>query len=270
MKGPGLSTGRAAQLCSVNPDTVLKWIKKGRLAAARTAGGHYRIDEDDLAALVPALNALETLPTQASEDARRPLRCWEYLGGPGAVRNGCKKCVVYQVRSAWCFQLASLTCDIGHSKSMCRVSCQDCVYYRRVSGLATNILVITSDDGFAGRLEQQREGGLELRFARSAYAASAMVCDFRPAFAVVDHELIASREPDLLAQLASDPRLPGLRIILAVPKGKGPRASTLAEKGIVGVFEKPFGQDRIVEVMNRFPVETMPIEERGARSGVSR
>jgi excisionase family DNA binding protein len=265
MKGPGLSTGRAAQLCSVNPDTVLKWIKGGRLAAARTAGGHYRIDEDDLAAVVPAPNALDTLPIQASEGARRPLRCWEYLGGSGAVRNECKQCVVYQIRAAWCFQVAASTCGIGHSKSTCRVSCQDCVYYRRVSGLATNVLVVTSDDGFAERLERQREGGLELRFARSAYAASAMVCDFRPAFAVVDHELIASREPDLLAQLASDPRLPGLRIILAVPKGNGTRAGVLAESGIVSVFEKPFGQDRIVEVMNRFPVETMPIEEQGAK-----
>jgi DNA-binding NtrC family response regulator len=161
--------------------------------------------------------------------------------------------------------MATLTCEIGHSQNMCRISCQDCVYYRPVSGLATNVLVTTSDDGFAGRLEQQREGGLELRLARSAYAASAMVCDFRPAFAVVDHELIASREPDLLAQLASDPWLPGLRIILAVPKGEGTRASASAERGIVSVFEKPLGQDRIVEVMNRFPVETMPIEEQGAK-----
>ena len=218
-----------------------------------------------MAALVPAANALETLPTQASEDVRRPLRCWEYLGGSGAVRNECKQCVAYQIRAAWCFQMASLSCDIGHSKSVCRISCQDCVYYRRVSGLATNVLVVTSDDEFAGRLERQSEGGLELRFARSAYAASAMVCDFRPAFAVVDQELVASREPDLLADLASDPRLPGLRIILAVPKGKATRTSAMAEKGIVGVFEKPFGQDRIVGVMNRFPVETMPVEEQGAK-----
>jgi len=62
-----------------------------------------------------------------------------------------------------------------------------------VSGLATNVLVVTSDDEFARRLEQRHGAGLELHFARSAYAVSAMVCDFRPAFAVVDKELIASR-----------------------------------------------------------------------------
>jgi excisionase family DNA binding protein len=33
-----LSTGRAAELCSVTPDTILKWIKRGRLSGVRTAG----------------------------------------------------------------------------------------------------------------------------------------------------------------------------------------------------------------------------------------
>ena len=48
MQAELLTTGKAARFCSVKPDTVLKWIKKGRLPAARTAGGHYRIEEQDL------------------------------------------------------------------------------------------------------------------------------------------------------------------------------------------------------------------------------
>ena len=208
---------------------------------------------------------METLPTQASEDARRPLRCWEYLGGAGAVKNGCKKCMVYQIRAAWCFQVANLTCDIEHSKNVCRISCQDCVYYRRVSGLATNILVVTSDDEFAARLEQQPGAGLELRFARSAYAASAMVCDFRPPSRSSIRNWSPPASPICWPIWHPIPDFPAWRIILAVPKSKGSRASAMAERGIVSVFEKPFGQDRIVEVMNRFPVETMPIEEQGAK-----
>ena len=43
-----LTTGKAARLCSVKPDTVLKWIKKGVLPATRTIGGHYRVEEQDL------------------------------------------------------------------------------------------------------------------------------------------------------------------------------------------------------------------------------
>jgi excisionase family DNA binding protein len=47
-----LSTGNAARLLSVTPDTVLKWIKSGRLPAIRTAGGPYRIARRDIAALM--------------------------------------------------------------------------------------------------------------------------------------------------------------------------------------------------------------------------
>ncbi len=39
-----LTTGQAAKLCEVTPDTVLKWIRKGRLRGGRTAGGHFRIN----------------------------------------------------------------------------------------------------------------------------------------------------------------------------------------------------------------------------------
>ena len=42
------TTGQAARLCSVTPDTVLKWIKAGRIEAQRTAGGHYRISPQEL------------------------------------------------------------------------------------------------------------------------------------------------------------------------------------------------------------------------------
>jgi len=255
MKDHWLSTGKAARLCSVNPDTVLKWIKKGRLAATRTAGGHYRIEEHDIAAFIPP-SLVEIPSTQASEG--RPLRCWEYLSRPGGIRDECKNCVVYQIRAAWCFQVASLECDIGRLKSSCNAPCEDCVYYRRATGQATNVLVITSDTKLVDSLGQVEHENIALRFARSAYDASGIAWSFRPAFAVVDQELRGgSSGPDLLDSLVGDPRLPGLRIILGVPKGKAPRFGDLAEKGVVSVIEKPFGTDRIVEVIQNFPVELL-------------
>src|SRR5450759_1687585 len=149
MRRAGLSTGEAARLCSVNPDTVLKWINKGQLAATRTAGGHYRIEEHDLAALIPpsAPSAVPGVEPLGSD--HRPLRCWEYLNPRGAVRDECRKCAVYQIRAAWCFRVAtSLGCEIGQKKSFCTTSCEDCTYYRRASGQATNVLVISSDNEF--------------------------------------------------------------------------------------------------------------------------
>lgn len=260
MKDGWLSTGKAAQLCSVNPDTVLKWIKKGRLAAIRTAGGHYRIEERDVAALIPP-SILEIPSAPAAEG--RPLRCWEYLSRSGRMRDECKNCVVYQIRAAWCFQVASLECDIGRLKGACNAPCQDCAYYRRANGEATNVLVITTDSQLVESLGQGEHENIELRFARSAYDAAAVAGSFRPAFVVVDQELRGHGGSDLLDSLADDPRLPGLRIILGVPKGKAARLGALPEKGVVSVIEKPFGQERIVEVIKRFAVELLPKAELG-------
>jgi excisionase family DNA binding protein len=262
MKGEGFSTGDAARLCSVSPDTVLKWIKKGRLAATRTAGGHYRIEKHDLAALILPQAISDVLGPEPLASDHRPLRCWEYLNRPGAVRDECRKCVVYQIRAAWCFRVAtSLGCELGQKQSFCATSCEDCAYYRRASGLATNVLVITSDNELVDDLGVANDT-LALRFARNAYEASALIGTFHAAFVVVDQDLIANSQPDLLDCLIADPRLPGVRIILGVSKGRSARIRTPLENAVVSALEKPFGQDRIAEVVNRFPVEPAPVVDK--------
>jgi len=116
------------------------------LAAPRTPGGHYRIQERDLAALLSP-GVLAPSGIEAPEASQRPLRCWEYLNRPGVVRDECRKCVVYQVRAAWCFRVATnLGCDLGEKTSFCTSSCEDCTYDRRVSGQATSELVISTDN----------------------------------------------------------------------------------------------------------------------------
>ena len=60
MSSPLLTTGKAARLCSVKPDTVLKWIKKGVLPATRTVGGHYRVEEQDLLLVLSQDDGSET------------------------------------------------------------------------------------------------------------------------------------------------------------------------------------------------------------------
>ncbi|MBD3166695.1 response regulator [bacterium] len=42
------TTGQIARHCHVTPETVANWIKKGRLKAGTTPGGHYRVFREEL------------------------------------------------------------------------------------------------------------------------------------------------------------------------------------------------------------------------------
>ena len=48
------TTSQAAKLLSVSADTVLKWVKAGKINSYRTPGGHYRIPADAVETLLPA------------------------------------------------------------------------------------------------------------------------------------------------------------------------------------------------------------------------
>lgn len=45
-----LTTGEVARLFRVDPKTVTRWAKEGRLPFFRTPGGHRRFREEDVAA----------------------------------------------------------------------------------------------------------------------------------------------------------------------------------------------------------------------------
>jgi two-component system OmpR family response regulator len=42
-----LTTGQVAEACQVTIPTVKRWIREGHLAAFQTAGGHFRVTEDE-------------------------------------------------------------------------------------------------------------------------------------------------------------------------------------------------------------------------------
>jgi len=240
-----LTTGQAAKYCSVTPDTILKWIKKGRLHGVRTAGGHYRIRRRDLEGFMPAPPSAAGPQPQPEECCSETLRCWDFLGEQGAVRDECRQCVVYRVRAARCFLMAGME-DIGHVRRFCQGSCEDCGYYRRVNGLAANVLVITSDDDLIEQLSGEQDENVTLRFARNAYEASAIIHDFRPAFAVIDTQYVSAGDSELLSCLTSDPRVPGLKIVLVVPSETSARKDRWPEhQMVVGVLHRPFRTGQI-------------------------
>ena len=257
-----LTTGQAAKICSVTPDTILKWIRKGMLNGVRTAGGHYRVQRQDIDPLLVSPRPTESRHRQLRGQHPQGLRCWEYLSHRDAIKDDCRQCVVYRARATRCFLMAGLQAEIGHARRFCRGSCEDCVYYRRVKGLATNVLVITSDDELIGRLSAEENESIRVRFAQNAYEASAIIHDFRPDFAVIDVESIPAGDTELLDSLAADSRVPGLKVTLVVPPGTTGRKRARPKNDlVVNVLEKPFGSRRIAAVINNFPVDFLTPED---------
>jgi excisionase family DNA binding protein len=123
-----LTTGEAAAIFDVDPDTVLRWIKSGDIPAIRTPGGHYRINRN-----VFLTRMIKNTLNKEKNDTRSELSyCWEYNSESGIVREACKECIVYKSRASRCYELCNLPAQIGHAKLFCSESCKDCQYFRSI------------------------------------------------------------------------------------------------------------------------------------------
>ena len=197
MESQLLTTGQAAKLCGVTSDAVLKWIKKGRLPATRTTGGHFRIARAALEATgrmdAAASTGLE--PAVADSPAPVPRRCWEHFHRDLAPSDACKKCVVYRAKIEKCYEVAELGDSIGHSGRFCQATCEECSFFRSCHGLALSVLVVTGDESLIARLTAEAEAGdVALRFARCGYDTSMLIEKFHPSAVVVDSMLPEVRD----------------------------------------------------------------------------
>lgn len=255
-----LTTGQAAKLCAVTPDTVLKWIHKGRLKAERTAGGHFRIQRRELELSISSQGMEEPTERRPPQGQMPSVRCWEYMSDQGVVRAECRQCSVYRLGAPCCFLMAEQELDMGHARRLRGTSCQECAYYRRVKGLATKVLVITSDPGVMDHPAGEENESIAIRFVANAYEASAIMHSFPPAFAVIDEQFL-TRERGLLASLSSDPRVPGLRIILLVAQSKkGSKEDGVKNSLIHSVIEKPITLRQVADVVDGLPVACLAPE----------
>ncbi|MBW2528912.1 MAG: helix-turn-helix domain-containing protein [Deltaproteobacteria bacterium] len=238
-----LSTGQAAKLCSVTPDTILKWIRSGHLAARRTPGGHHRIDRRDLDELMQHAPAGRRSETQAV--AHRGMRyCWQFKG-QGQLLDACRDCVVYELRAQRCYEVLRLASDVGHSRQFCDTTCEDCDYFRHVQGQATNFLIVSNDQGLAADLRRDADRvGINLAITDDQYQCSAVVEAFRPDYAVVDCALGVRVSSSITTSLAQDPRVPFVRIILAGAEGTFPED---CDSKVFARINRPFGVDELAE-----------------------
>jgi hypothetical protein len=145
-----------------------------------------------------------------------PLRCWEYFGDSGSPREACESCLVYLARAQNCFRLAELGEESGHRLHFCRHDCRTCAYYRACQGLATEVLIITKDEGLIQRLEMRADPErVSIRFARSGYEGSAIISTFSPALIFMDSDLAEVRTGFLPDSILNDERIPAVRVVVA-------------------------------------------------------
>lgn len=224
-------------MCSVTPDTILKWIKKGRLHATRTAGGHYRIHQNEISQLTQP----GTAPRQPAPPllANRQFQyCWEFNSDGGPITAECRDCLVYRTRAYRCFEVKKLAPEAGHSGIYCKDSCEVCDYFNRIHR-DVNVLVVSDNEVLAAALRKEAEEyPVELAFTHCEYACSAMVETFRPDYAVVDCSLGAERSREFARNLIQDPRIPYVRVILAASVGEMP---TDCDREIFASINTPFG-----------------------------
>ncbi|MBT8396472.1 MAG: excisionase family DNA-binding protein [Gemmatimonadetes bacterium] len=216
-----LSTGEVARLCGVTRDAVLKWIKKGKLPATQTPGGHFRVPKEACQGMAMEGPHVKPAVDHLGEPGESgPLRCWEYFGDSGSPREVCESCLVYLARAQNCFRLAELGEEAGHRLHFCRQDCRTCAYYRACQGLATEVLLISKDESLVRRLEAGVDPEkVSMRFARSGYEGSAIISTFSPALVVMDSDLAEVRGRQLPESILGDDRIPAARIVVACRKG---------------------------------------------------
>ena len=236
MKASYLSTGKAAKLLSVTPDTILKWIKSGKLSARFTAGGHYRIHPGELEKLKISNQAV---PAKRRESFRKAdfLYCWEY-NNVGHFSDRCGECIVFKTRAQRCYEVVKIKPEIGHKKFFCEGSCRSCEYFHAVCEEATRVLVITSDENLAASLRKKMEHRkYKIKIADCGYTCSAILEKFKPDCILIDCSIGLDTARHIGGHLIKDPRISRSRLILVAGKGEFPED---CDKDLFERIEKPF------------------------------
>jgi len=232
-----LTTTQAASLLSVSPDTVLKWVRAGKIASYRTPGGHCRIPSEAIDTLIPSQHR-ETGAEPAETVAPQFQYCWEYNAACGKDTEECHNCLVYQSRARRCYEFREVPEQFGHLKLHCKTTCDQCDYYNVVKEQGLNVMIITRSEGLINSLlTEDMPDRFRIEFARSEYECSTAIENFRPDYIVVDCSLGARRARDLCRHLSSDTRIPLTRLIIA---SRDSRTKEFCDSEVLGWLKKPF------------------------------
>jgi excisionase family DNA binding protein len=232
-----LTTTQAAELLSVSPDTVLKWVKAGKIESTRTLGGHFRISRSALGLAKPVEVKHDVLNGEI-QDSSTFQYCWDYLARGGEIKPECMECLTYRSRSRRCYELRDLPEGMGCLRVYCKSTCDQCDYYKMINGKELNVIMLSQ----SGRLVRDWRKDIDIediqiRLAESEYECSSLIQEFRPDYIVIDCSLGKKRTSSVCKSLFNDARIPVARIILA---SKTQQLKEYCDKEVCGWITKPF------------------------------
>lgn len=246
-----LTTSEAAKLMAVSPDTVLKWVKAGKVESYRTLGGHFRIPAAALERLSGASSVSAPSSGSSADPPSSHQYCWEYLAAGGDIKAECRDCITFRSRARRCYELKDLPGEMGCLNLMCDTECTECEYYRLVSGQGLNVLIISDKRKLiSGYDRRDKVKGLRLRFAATEYEAATVIQRFRPDFVVVDCAFGKKRTASVCDHLFSDIRIPVARIILS---SKTRRIRDYCDREVFGWIRKPFNIEQLQACIQGVP-----------------
>ncbi len=235
-----ITTFQAAELLSVSPDSVLKWIKSGKLSAHKTLGGHYRIERE---VIEKYLDDRSVTPPSKNRPVKPLLFCWEFKASQSKMNQECRQCLVFKTHARRCYEMTSIPREYGHAKILCETSCEECDYYKHVREQAANILIVSLEKEQFDDLLEDHGDGFNIVTADCEYDCAAIIEKFRPDYAIVDCTFRDSR--NVCEHLANDPRVPFIKIIRISESNE---MIDFCDNKVIGRLAKPFTAKRF----NRF------------------
>jgi excisionase family DNA binding protein len=245
-----LTTSQAAKLLSVSPDTVLKWVKAGKIKSNRTLGGHFRIPASEIK-IFNGGSAIGSDENNKNNIAVSYQYCWEYLAAGGPIKPECKECITFRSRASRCYELKDLPGGMGCLNLMCDADCSSCEYFRIVSEQKLNILIFSENEKIVRDLDNLDDNSIfQIRFSGDEYSTATTIQEYRPDYIIVDCSFGKKRTGHICKNLFNDIRIPVVRIILS---SKSKDIKDYCDREVFGWIRKPFNIEQLNECIRGVP-----------------
>ena len=123
-----ISTSEFAKVCNVTRFTILNWVKKRKIRAVRTQGGHQRIPMAEVVSYLESLPIFAEHPLAKKNASGRVDYCWEHALAKKKAEK-CSECIMYGSQTHHCALIAT---QLGKDRIQCEGNCQTCDYWREL------------------------------------------------------------------------------------------------------------------------------------------